>query len=226
MENETHKKQSLVGNIGEKVGWRAYLILFFAILFFSGIAASWGQSSGQDWIKILDFSELNGGFGKMKIPEKSDFQGQGGFGAKAGFLLAFSLIPTVMFALGFIEVVEHYGGLRAAQKILNPLLRPLLGIPGLTGLALISSLQSTDGGSGMTKALFDEGLITEKERTIFSAFQFTAGGAIPNYINVASALTAGLIVPFLLPLLVIFFFKFLGANLIRFYLTYFVKEVE
>ena len=33
MENETHKKQSLVGNIGEKVGWRAYLILFFAILF-------------------------------------------------------------------------------------------------------------------------------------------------------------------------------------------------
>lgn len=226
MVNDAEQNHSLVGNAKQKVGWKGYLILFFAILFFSGLAAAWAKSSGQDWLKVLDFSELNGVFGKMKVPEKADFQGQGGFGAKAGFLLAFSLIPTVMFALGFIEVVEHYGGLRAAQKILNPLLRPLLGIPGLTGLALISSLQSTDGGSGMTKALYDEGLITEKERTIFSAFQFTAGGTIPNYINVASAVAAGLVVPFLLPLLVIFFFKFLGANIVRFYLNYFVKEMD
>ena len=131
-----------------------------------------------------------------------------------------------MFALGFIAVIEHYGGLKAAQKLLNPLLRPLLGIPGITGLALISSLNSTDAGSGMTKALFDEGLITEKERTVFAAFQFTAGGTIPNYLSVASAVLSALVLPLLIPLVVVFVFKFIGANIVRFYLHNFVKELD
>ena len=49
-----------------------------------------------------------------------------------------------MLAMGLIEVVEHYGGLKAAQKLMTPILRPILGIPGICGIALVSSLQSTD----------------------------------------------------------------------------------
>ena len=34
---------------------------------------------------------------------------------------------------------------------MTPLLRPLMGIPGICGLALVASLQSTDTGASMTK---------------------------------------------------------------------------
>ena len=48
-----------------------------------------------------------------------------------------------MLALGLLEVLSHYGALKAAQKLMTPLLRPILGVPGITGLALITDLQST-----------------------------------------------------------------------------------
>lgn len=34
---------------------------------------------------------------------------------------------------------------------MTPLLRPILGVPGITGLALITDLQSTDAGAALTK---------------------------------------------------------------------------
>ena len=55
-----------------------------------------------------------------------------------------------------------------------------LGIPGITGLALVTSLQSTDAGSGMTRLLRESGEITEKEKSIFAAFQFSSGASITN----------------------------------------------
>ena len=68
-------------------------------------------------------------------------------------MFAFSLVPAVMFALGVVEIIDHLGGLRAAQKLLSPVLRPLMGIPGITGLAMVTSFQSTDAGAGMTRML-------------------------------------------------------------------------
>ncbi len=213
-----------------QVSWKGYLALFFAIIFFSGIFAKSGtwpkDIMNWQWLGLFDFNVLTGKFGVMKDPIKATFQGQGGMGAQAGFLFALSLFPTVMFALGVIEVIEHFGGLRAAQKLMNPLLRPLMGIPGITGLALISSMQSTDAGSSMTKSLFDEGLINERERTIFAAFQFTAGGTITNYLATGSALFAMLTVPIIIPLVVLIFFKVFGANMARLYLKYFVKGLD
>lgn len=213
-----------------QVSWKGYAALIFAIIFFSGIFAKSGAWSKDimdwQWLGMFDFNVLTGKFGVMKDPAKATFQGQGGMGAQAGFLFALSLFPTVMFALGVIEVIEHYGGLRAAQKLLNPILRPLMGIPGITGLALISSMQSTDAGSGMTKALYDEGLINERERTIFAAFQFTAGGTITNYLSIGSALFAIITVPIIIPLVVLIFFKVFGANVTRLYLKYCVKEID
>ncbi|TMO53502.1 hypothetical protein CWC18_21135, partial [Pseudoalteromonas aurantia] len=73
-------------------------------------------------------------------------------------------VPTCMFSLGMINVLEHYGALRAARKLLTPLLRPLMGVPGTVGLALIGSLQSTDVGAGMTKGLADSDELTDKEK--------------------------------------------------------------
>lgn len=53
---------------------------------------------------------------------------------------------------------------------MTPILRPLLGVPGICSLALIANLQNTDAAAGMTKELTDDGAITDHERAIFATF--------------------------------------------------------
>lgn len=195
----------------QKVGALGYVFLVLAILFFSGI---FKNALGP--VRALDFTVIAGKFGS--IGKLGAFRGSGGIGVKDGFLFGLGLIPVVMLALGTVSVVEHYNGLRAAQKLLTPLLRPLLGIPGLTGLAAIASFQSTDAGAGMTKSLREENLITEKEKTIFCAFQFSAGAIITNYFSSGAALFDQIQVAIVIPLVVMLVLKFFGANLMRMYI--------
>jgi nucleoside recognition membrane protein YjiH len=204
-----------------QVSWKGYLALAFAIVFFSGLLA--GQTG---WITAMDFNTLAGKFGTMKDAAKATFQGQEGLGARDGFMFAFGLIPSVMLALGVVEVIDHLGGLKAAEKLLSPILRPLLGIPGIAGLAMVTSFQSTDAGAGMTRILRETNCITEKEKTIFSAFQFSAGGTVTNYLAIGPAVFGVITVPIVLPLIVMFALKFFGANLVRIYLNRFEKEVD
>ena len=175
-------------------------------------------------ITALDFNTIAGTFGTMKDPAKATFMGQAGLGARDGFMFAFSLVPVVMFALGMVEIIDHLGGLRAAQKLLSPVLRPLMGIPGITGLAMVTSFQSTDAGAGMTRMLKETELITERERTIFAAFQFSAGGIITNYLSIGPAVFGFITVPIILPLALMFILKVVGANVMRLYLRLFAKE--
>lgn len=210
-------------NQEKRVGIGGYIALAFAIVFFSGIFAK-----TANWLGIFDFTVLTGDYGKIigDGGKAYTFRGTGGFGAKDGFLFAFNLIPTVMFALAIVAIVEYFGALEAARQLMTPLLKPLLGIPGVAGLALIASLQSTDAGAGMTKMLYDQGEITNDERSIFAAFQFTAGGTITNYFATGAALFAlanadgsmAITTPLILPFIVVMLFKVFGANLMRFYL--------
>ncbi|MDF2565190.1 MAG: nucleoside recognition domain protein [Massilibacillus sp.] len=218
---EENKQHSPTEPTKLTVPWYGFVSLIFAILFFSGI---FNNVSGG--LKALDFSALLGKFGSVQGTNGAAtiFTGQAGLGARDGFLFALSLAPSVMLALGVVEVVTNLQGLKAAQKLLTPILRPLLGIPGITGLALISSLQSTDAGAGMTKSLREENQMTDKERLIFCQFQFSAGGTITNYLATGSALFASLTVPIILPLIVLFAFKIFGANLMRLYLKRFSEE--
>jgi nucleoside recognition membrane protein YjiH len=191
----------------------------FAIIFFSGLL-----TSQKNWFTAFDFNTVAGVFGTMKDAAKATFMGQGGLGARDGFMFAFSLIPSVMFALGMVEIVDHLGGLKAAQKLLSPILRPLVGIPGITGLAMVTSFQSTDAGAGMTRMLREAECISEKEKTIFAAFQFSAGGTITNYLAIGAALFSFITVPIVLPLALMFALKFAGANMMRFYLSWFARK--
>lgn len=202
-----------------KVPWTGYLALVFAVVFFSGLLAS-----QKGWITAFDFNALAGKFGVMKDAAKATFQGQGGFGARDGFMFGFGLLPSVMLALGMVEIVDHLGGLKAAEKLLTPILRPLLGIPGIAGLAMVTSFQSTDAGAGMTRMLRETGCITENEKTVFCAFQFSAGGTVTNYLASGAALFSFVTVPIVLPLVLIFVLKIFGANLVRIYLNRFEKE--
>jgi nucleoside recognition membrane protein YjiH len=202
-----------------KVPWTGYIALAFAVVFFSGLLAS-----QKGWITAFDFNALAGKYGVMKDAAKATFQGQGGFGARDGFMFGFGLLPSVMLALGMVEIVDHLGGLKAAEKLLTPILRPLLGIPGIAGLAMVTSFQSTDAGAGMTRMLRETGCITENEKTVFCAFQFSAGGTVTNYLASGAALFSFVTVPIVLPLVLIFVLKIFGANLVRLYLNRFEKE--
>ncbi|AIR02390.1 YjiH family protein [Pluralibacter gergoviae] len=215
----------------QKIGPGAYIALAFAALFFSGLMG------GSEWYGVFDFTTLNGAFGKVVtgVSQQGDtiaaatgsFRGKGGHGAMDGFLFALGLIPAVMFALGMINVLEHYGALRAARRLLTPLLRPLLGLPGNTGLALIGSLQSTDVGASLTRSLADEGELSEKEKDVFAMFQFSAGAMITNFFSSGAilftlvALDGSAAVPTSIGacIAVMFVMKIVGANLLRLTLT-------
>lgn len=214
-----------------KVTIGSFIALAFALVFFSGLLKS------NEWYSVFDFTTLNGSFGKVaySVSETSEgikttttsFRGKEGSGARDGFIFALTLIPTVMFALGMINVLEHYGALDAARQLLSPLLRPLMNIPGNCGLALIASMQSTDAGAAMTRQLKDEGQLTKRETDIFTMFQFSAGAGIVNFFSsgavlftltltdgsLAVASSIGLVVG------VILLFKIIGANLFRLYLN-------
>ena len=220
-----------------KTGIKAYIALIFAIVFFSGLCKT------NQWYGVFDFSTLDGGFGTIVssvtqndagelVVKKSNLRGIGGSGAKDGFLFAFTLVPTVMFALGILNIVEAYGALRAACELLTPLLRPLLGLPGAAGLALIASLQSADSGASITKDLVATGHLTDKEKAIFTMFQFSAGATITNFLSSGAVLftfanddgTPVLPATIGLCLAVIFVMKIVGANMFRFYIAIFDKK--
>ncbi|WP_305369623.1 nucleoside recognition domain-containing protein [Photobacterium leiognathi] len=216
---------------GRTVTVGSYLALAFAVVFFSGLLQS------NQWYGVFDFTTLNGSFGSVVYSvdqtaegietASTSLRGKGGSGARDGFLFALTLIPTVMFALGMINVLEHYGALDAARKLLTPLLRPLMGIPGNSGLALIASLQSTDAGAAMTRQLKDEGHLTKRETDVFTMFQFSAGATIVNFFSSGAVLftltyaSGELAVTSSLGLAVaiMFIFKFVGANIFRVYLN-------
>lgn len=142
-----------------------------------------------------------------------------------GWLFALTLAPAVMLALGVVKIVEDLDGLLAAKKLMTPLLQPLLGIPGICGLALVASLQSTDTGASMTKELYDRGDITKKDRLIFCSFQYTAGAVLTNYLSSGAALFEFLgETPIYVPLSVVLVFKLLSTNMIRLYSLRYQKE--
>ena len=241
-----------------KAGIGAYIALILAGIFFSGISVSkpareFGTviaakldvepKKVHDVLSVFDFGTLNGEFGKVLLPAKADkpgenpgkFSGADGFGARDGFMFALTLMPTTLFAMGIIAVLEHYGALEAMRRLLQRILKPLLGIPGDTGLAMIASFQTTDAGAALTRALYDEGKISERERDIFAMFQFSAGATITNFLSSGAALLALTAVAangeaekvptsIGVCLAVMFIFKFVGANLMRLYLTFALRK--
>ncbi|EHC47800.1 hypothetical protein LTSEINV_6309 [Salmonella enterica subsp. enterica serovar Inverness str. R8-3668] len=124
----------------EKVGIKGYLAFFLTIIFFSGVF-----SGSEGWWRVFDFTVLNGSFGH--VIGTQTFRGAGGTGAKDGFLFALELAPSVILSLGIIAITDGLGGLRAAQQLMTPILKPLLGIPGICSLALIANLQNTDAAA-------------------------------------------------------------------------------
>ncbi len=200
-----------------KLTWRGWLSFIFIVVAFSGVLAHAGAWSA------LDFSVLIGKFGKIGA---ATFTGKGGVGAREGFMFGLTLIPTIMFALGLIRVVESLGALLAAERCIRPILRPLMGLPGYVGLALVSSMTSTDVGAAMTRQLTEEGKLTDGERSIFVAYQYAASGVVTNTFDCGAPLLSIVALPVGIIIAVEICVKIIGANLIRLYLIKKGAETE
>ncbi|MBX8937428.1 nucleoside recognition domain-containing protein [Enterococcus hulanensis] len=192
----------------KKVTWKSWLSLFFLIVMLSGLF-----KDVQGPLKALDFLNLTGNFGT--IFEEVNFQGQGGVGAREGVLVALTILPSVVFAVGLIETLQSFGAFNAAEKLFTPILRPILGIPGSAGIAFISSFTSSDVGSVMTKELFDNGQLSDDERSVFTSYQYTASAVILNTINTQAVLLPIVVWPIGLIIVFLIVMKILGANLVR-----------
>lgn len=201
-----------------KVTWKGWISLAVLVIMFSGVF-----QNSEGFLRAFDFANLTGKFGG--IYEGINFQGRGGTGSREGFLFALSLIPTVCLAVGLIDVVEHMGGLKAASKLFNPLLRPMLGIPGVTGLAFVASFTSSDIAAFMTKELVESGEMTDDERTIFVAYQYAGSAVILNTINTQAPLLPIALMAVGPIILIEIVCKIFGANLVRLIIGFNNKKV-
>ena len=198
--------------------WKGWLSL--AILVSFVIGCIWKSAEGP-W-RALDFMVLTGNFGE--VAKGIIFTGKGGAGAREGFLFALTLIPTIMFALGAIQVAESLGALRAAEIIFRPILRPIMGIPGASGLAFVSSFTSSDVGAVMTKGLVEDKMMTEEERAIFVAYQYAGSAPIANTFGTGGPLLPITVLPVGIIILLVFVVKIIGANLVRAYIKWIAKK--
>lgn len=86
-----------ISNLGGLSGVRAHHRIF--LRFFA---------KSTEWWRVLDFTVLNGSFGPVN--GALTFRGEGGTGAKDGFLFALELAPSVILSLGIIAVTEGWAG--------------------------------------------------------------------------------------------------------------------
>jgi nucleoside recognition membrane protein YjiH len=200
-----------------KVTWKGWLSLVILIISFSGIVA---KSDG--FLRALDFQVLTGNFGQ--VAKGIIFTGKGGTGARDGFMFALTLFPTLMFALGCIQVAESMGALRAAEILFRPILRPFMGIPGASGLAFVSSVTSSDVAAVMTKGLVEDKMMTDNERTVFVAYQYAGSAPVTNTFGTGAALLPISVLPVGIIIGLIFIVKLMGANLVRVYLKWQVSK--
>ncbi len=193
-----------------RVGLLQYLLLALIALSFSGVL----YNLPERWaaLSAIDFTTLIGHFGKVG---DTTFVGTGGYGARQGFMFAMAICPCVMFAMGVLELAEHYGVSLAAKAALTPVMKLICGVSGAAGLAIIASLQVTDAGAALTRVAYDKGLITGHERTALVAWQYAAAAPLANYFVLISPFFYLYSVPIWVPLVVILLCKCIGAHLTR-----------
>lgn len=202
----------------KKVGVSAWISLILMLSCVSGIFTNMDNP-----LRILDFGNLTGTFGIISGAE-GNFIGTGGTASREGFMQALNLIPGIMMVNGLMGVLTKYGVFDAATILFKPLLGPLLGLPGCAGIAFSSSFNNTDIGAYMTNDLYNNGDITDDQRTVFVAYQYAGSAVIGNTVNTGAAMLPVTVIASGPIILIEIFCKFAGANLVRAILYFSAKR--
>lgn len=201
-----------LGTKKEKIGIAGYIWLLVAILFFSG---AFREAPGV-W-KLLDLSTYTGTFGTVIEGATAGFVGKGGTGMNNMFANILTIAPGIMFCVGLLEVVERYGGMKAAERLLSPIMKFLMGVPGEASLVMIANLQSSDTSVAMIKAMRDNGNIDDKGQKILLAY------CMPGPALIGMMITYGVIVyPYMscssgIVILVVILMKIVVSEIMRFF---------
>lgn len=190
-----------------------------AIMFFSG-----AFSKATGFWRIFDLQTLTGSFGVIAEGAKAGIVGTGGYGAKEGFFQSINMAPAVILAVALINLVDNYGGLRAAQKLLTPILKPLLGVRGSGAIPIITNWQSSDAMAAYLGDQVEKGGFTTRERDIIATYGFMAAGTIGVFYSNCALLFPYITVAPGAILAVVMVTKFIGGNLMRLYLHLFEKD--
>lgn len=198
----------------DRVGIAGYIWFIFAFCFFSGI---FRNAPGA--LKLLDLNTYLGKFGTIVEGATAGFVGKGGTGLNNLFATVLTIAPGVMFCLAVMEAVEYYGGLRAAGKIFNPILKPLMGVPGESSLVLISNLQSSDSSAALIKSLYDNKRINKKQREILTAYIMPGPALLGMMISYGVILAAYTNVSTGIIIVIVLAMKVVVSELMRFVFT-------
>lgn len=196
----------------QRISITAWIFLFLLIVILSGVL----HYAAVPW-KAFDFANLVGNFGK--IANNITFVGKGGSGTNEALLFTLTLIPSVALAVGLLDVVEAKGGMRAAEQLFRPILKPLMGIPGVAGISFVMSFTSTDATAVMTKQLYDDGLLNDDERAIYAAYQYAASAVVLNTMSTQAPLLPIITIAVGPIILLEIILKIMGANIVRFIIS-------
>lgn len=205
----------------EKVGFKGYAALIFAVIFFSGIFSKFDGP-----LKALDFQTYVGAFGQICENAAKGFIGTGGSGVREGFLQALSIAPIMIFAVGFIGCIEYLGGLKAAQKLLTPVLRFLMGIPGVCAIAMVLNWQSSDASAAEALNMYNKGIISRKERERLVAYEFITAATIGVFFSNGAVILPYFTISTGLMLIILIANKFIAGNLMRLFQLLFDKKED
>lgn len=196
-----------------KVTPQGWISLVIMLCMFSGLFGSFDGS--LKFLRVLDLNTLVGSFGTIG-DEGLNYMGRGGSGVRDGFLFGLSLAPATIFCMAIIEVFSKMGVMEAFQKSFTPILRPMLGISGACGLPFVNSLNSSDIAAVLTKQIYDNGQMTDDERTILVSFMYPSSAPITNMISTQAPVLPIALMAIGPMILILVFCKLVGANIMRF----------
>lgn len=112
------------------------------------------------------------------------------------------------------------GAMEAARRIFSPILKPVWGFSGTAGVAFIASFTSSDITAVMTKKLYEEGKLTDDERTIFVSYQYASSAVIGNVISTQAPLLPIILYPMGAVIVILVVFKLFGSTCMRLWIKH------
>lgn len=94
-----------------------------------------------------------------------------------------SMLTALVLAYALMYMLNVSGAMDLLEKVFSPIMG-ILSLPGVAITPLIAALMSKPGGVAAAVALYNQGLMTEKEVTMIFPALVLMGGLVSQYVRV------------------------------------------